>query len=211
MIFDAIDLNDFTIRNNSEYLTNTFHAANGSFGIFGRVVSWKGIVEFVNAAAKVIVQRPDTCAFIVGDCSDGEKSYHDKVVSLINNYGLTDKIVLTGYRSDAPVLMGHMSIIVHASIRPEPFGMVIIEGMAMGKPIVATRAGGPMDIVVDGETGILVEPSDADAMASAILCLLNDPEKASIMGRQGRKRVMSIFSKERYAAQVEGVYAELLN
>ena len=100
-----------------------------------------------------------------------------------------------------------MDVIVHSSITPEPFGMVVIEGMAMGKPVVATRGGGPIDIVIDGETGFLVKMGDSKEMAEKLITLLKDEKLSSEMGKKGRARVESIFSKERYARQAQRVYA----
>jgi glycosyltransferase involved in cell wall biosynthesis len=91
---------------------------------------------------------------------------------------LERNIVLTGYRRDVSALMQLMDVVVHASITPEPFGMVLIEAMAMNKPIVATKMGGPLDIVEDGQSGILVLPGDAGEMAGAIITLLTDKELA---------------------------------
>ena len=106
--------------------------------------------------------------------------------------------------------MKMIDIVVHSSIKPEPFGMVLIEGMAMGKPIVATKAGGPMDIIKNMETGILVNMSDINGMANAILKLLNDQELAIKMGKKGDNRVKKYFVKERYALLISKVYCNLI-
>lgn len=136
--------------------------------------------------------------------------YYGEVVKLIKQYGLEDRIILTGYRKDIPPLMKLMHVIVHASIQPEPFGRVIIEGVAIGKPVVATAAGGPIDIVRDGVTGILVNPGDILQMADSIISLLTDTHLLKKMGENGRRRVEKIFTKERYAAQVIEIYDHLL-
>jgi glycosyltransferase involved in cell wall biosynthesis len=149
---------------------------------------------------------PKAKGFIVGDFSDGDKAYIKEVRELITHYGLDNHIILTGYRKDVPAIMQLMDVIVHASIKPEPFGMVLIEGMAMGKPIVATKMAGPLDIVTDGQTGILVEPGDIKNMATAVLRILAEKPLAKTMGRDGRDRVTALFTKERYARQVEKVY-----
>ena len=86
-----------------------------------------------------------------------------------------------------------MDIVLHSSITPEPFGRVMIEGMALGRPVIAPREGGPLAIVVDGETGLLVPPRDADGMARALMELLADPERRKAMGRAARARVASVF------------------
>ena len=82
--------------------------------------------------------------------------------------------------------------------------------MAAGKPVVATRQGGPLDIVVAGETGLLVPPRDADALADAIAMLLTERERGRQMGRAGRARVQKLFTVERYVADMEQVYRDLI-
>jgi glycosyltransferase involved in cell wall biosynthesis len=212
VVYDAIDLQDFDDTVSIGHLRHEFSLNDEEqlFGIFGRIVGWKGTVEFVHAAALVIPSTPNSKAFIVGDCSDGNSGYLKVVKELIAEYGLEEKIILTGYRTDVPALMQLMDVIVHASITPEPFGMVLIEAMAMKKPVVATRMGGPLDIMLDEQTGFLVSPGNTKEMAGAIERLLADKELASDMGRNGKKRVIDMFTKERYARQVEGVYTRLL-
>jgi glycosyltransferase involved in cell wall biosynthesis len=106
-------------------------------------------------------------------------------------------------------VIDELDLVVHASTTGEPFGQVIIEGMAAGKPIVATNGGGVPEIVEDGTTGILVPMGDAPAMAEAICRMLADPGKAREMGRRGRQRVESHFTLERTARRVEDVYREI--
>ena len=212
VVYDAIDLEEFDDSVSVDYLRQEFNLSGDEqlFGIFGRVVAWKGIVQFVHAAALVIESNPSARAFIVGDCSDGDVGYLDMVQEQISGYGLDDKIILTGFRTDIPALMGLMDVVVHASIRPEPFGMVLIEAMAMRKPVVASRMGGPTDIMLEGQTGFLVSPGVAEEMAAAVGRILSDTSQAVAMGAKGRKRVMEVFTKERYARQMEEVYTRLL-
>jgi glycosyltransferase involved in cell wall biosynthesis len=100
--------------------------------------------------------------------------------------------------------------VVHASTAPEPFGRVLIEAMGLGKPLVATVGGGVPEIVIDGETGFLVPPGDDAAMARALGTLLRSAELRATMGERGRRRVHGHFSVERFAREIEAVYAEVL-
>lgn len=212
VVHDSIDLHDFDVTLSCTHLRDEF-GLNGHeklFGIFGRIVAWKGIKEFVHAAALVIRSKPDSIAFIIGDCSDGDIKYLEEVESLIAEYGLEKNIVLTGYRKDVPVMMQMMDVIVHASITPEPFGMVLIEAMAMKKPVVATKMGGPLDIVVQGETGYMVKMGDTKGMGKAIAALLQDPVLCKKFGEQGRERVVRMFSSQLYAQKMEKIYQKFL-
>lgn len=213
VVFDGIDVERFGgcgVGRERMLRELNLRADAKVFGIFGRIVEWKGIREFVLAAATVVEADPDAHALIVGDVSDGSDAYYNDIVRLIADRGLDDRILLTGYRADVAPWMDLMDVVVHASTEPEPFGMVLIEAMAVGKPVVATRDGGPLDIVVDGATGLLVERKDPEALAEAILRLLADPRRAAAMGRAGKARVAAHFSNAHTAAQVQDVYERAL-
>lgn len=209
VVHDALDVSDFQPAVYDRQLAREFGLAPGqpTFGIFGRIVEWKGIREFILAAGDVFAAIPEARAFVVGSHSDGDEHFFQSMQQLAASLGIGEKIMFTGYRADVPALMGMMSVIVHASIRPEPFGMVIIEGMAMQKPIVATRGGGVLDIIVDGETGLLVEMGDARAMGCSISKLLRRSELRRTMGLAGSVRVSEQFTSSRYASQMAKIYA----
>ncbi|WP_298435841.1 glycosyltransferase family 4 protein [Geobacter sp.] len=211
IVHDALDLADFQSEVDGSYLVEEFGLApeQPTFGIFGRVVEWKGIREFILAVREVVEEIPEARAFVVGGHSDDDKGFFRSMQQLAVDLGVAGKVVFTGYRKDVSALMGLMDVIVHASTRPEPFGMVIIEGMAMKKPVVATRGGGPLDIVVDGETGLLVEMGDAEALGRAISTLLRQPELRRTMGLAGLARVSHQFTSRRYACQIASIYQHL--
>lgn len=213
IVWDAVDLKKFDSNVPYEYLLGEFNIKKGekTFGIFGRIIEWKGIKEFILSADYVFKEVSDVKAFIVGDSSDCCKDYYNSMITLVRNLGLDDKIVFTGFRDDMPALMNVMKVIVHASIRPEPFGMVLIEGMAMGKPVVATKAGGPLDIVDNGESGFLVDIGDSVEMGRKIVHLLKNPDLSKKMGNNASERVMKYFCKERYAKEIEDIYRNLIN
>lgn len=180
------------------------------FGLFGRVVPWKGTLEFVRAAVEVLTEEPAARAFVVGDASDGDPEYFDEVRGLAGESGVSDRFEFPGYRDDVPALMDAMDVVVHASTVPEPFGMVLIEAMALEKPVVATRGGGPDDIVVDGETGVLVPPRSPSSLTDSVLRLLRSPETRAAMGRRGAARVDRKFTSQRYARDTMEIYDHLL-
>ncbi len=180
------------------------------FGVFGRVTEWKGIKEFIHASAIVFKSFPNSKAFVVGDSSDSDGSYLSLMKSLAEELKCEEKIIFTGFRSDVPAMLALMDIIVHTSITPEPFGMGIIEGMATGKPIVATKSGGPVDIVDNYRSGILVEMGVVQEIADAILVLLRDEKAREKMGAEGLRRVKKYFTKEKHAQLIDAVYSQLL-
>ena len=115
-------------------------------------------------------------------------------------------ITLLGFRSDVSALMAACDIFVLPA-PAEPFGLVIIEAMALGKPVIAAAAGGPLEIVADGETGVLFEPGNAESLSSAIRRLLADPDLRRRMGIAGRKRYAQKFTARRMAENMQQVYA----
>jgi glycosyltransferase involved in cell wall biosynthesis len=180
-------------------------------GLIGRISPWKGQHVFLRAATLVSERFPKARFFIVGSALFGESEYEQEVRSLTKSLGLSDVVTFTGFRSDVQNAIADMDLIVHASITGEPFGQVIIEGMAAGKPVIATAGGGVPEIVEDGKTGILVPMGDVQAMAEAISCLLADPVLAASMGERGRERVRDHFTIEKKARKVEAVYQEMFS
>lgn len=179
-------------------------------GIFGRVVPWKGQKEFVIAMLKALEANPALLGVIVGDASDGSDAYLNEVESLIASSRFADRFVLTGYRADVAELYAALDIGVHASITPEPFGMVVPEAMAAGVAVIAADAGGPREIVRHGVDGLLVPPGDTDAFAAALLDLAADPERRRSMGKKAYASVRTRFTIENNAAGVVRVYEQLL-
>lgn len=179
-------------------------------GLVGRICPWKGQHIFLQAAAEVHRQFPQTRFQIIGAALFKEQQYEAEMRELARTLGIEQAVEFTGFRNDVPALMGKLDILVHASTTGEPFGQVIVQGMAAEKPVVATNGGGVPEIVVHGATGLLVPMADAAAMASAICTLLDSPQLALEMGRAGKQRVLEHFTIERSARKVEAAYAEAI-
>ncbi len=170
-------------------------------GIVGRLQRWKGIHVFVEAIDNVRRSLPDVYGVIVGGKHDLEPEYAGEVVNLIRKRSLHDHILQAGYQENVPHWMQAMDIVVHAS-DVEPFGMVIIEAMALGKPVVAGSAGGPREIISEGKDGLLARFGDPDALADRILAyLLLDPSLATRVGSAARERAKD-FQPDAYAPRL---------
>jgi glycosyltransferase involved in cell wall biosynthesis len=185
-------------------------AAGPLVGIVGRISPWKGQHVFLRAAAEVHRRFPPARFQIIGSALFSEQAYEQEVRTLCTQLGLDGVVEFTGFRSDVPDLIGRLDVLVHASTTGEPFGQVVIEGMAAAKPVVATNGGGVPEIVQDGGTGLLVPMGDPAAMADAIARLLADPDLRRRMGRAGRQRVLEHFTIQRTAEGVQRVYDALL-
>jgi glycosyltransferase involved in cell wall biosynthesis len=179
-------------------------------GLIGRISPWKGQHIFIHAAEKVVRRYPAVKFLIIGSALFGEDQYEREVRRLANQLGIGNVVEFTGFRPDIRQAISELGVVVHASTIGEPFGQVIIEGMAAGKPVVATNGGGVPEIVQDGRTGILVPMGDASAMAEAICRICADPVLAGTMGSRGKQRVAEHFTIEQTARKVESVYANIL-
>jgi glycosyltransferase involved in cell wall biosynthesis len=166
-------------------------------GIVGRLQRWKGMHTVVDAMPQILQKYPDAHCVIVGGKHDLEADYEEFLKAQIANLGLGDRVLMAGLQRNVPEWMQAMDIFIHASDQ-EPFGIVIIEAMALGKPVIAGNAGGPTEIITDGVNGLLTAYGDADALAIAILRYLDHPEFAHSVGVAARKRALE-FSTQRYA------------
>jgi len=179
-------------------------------GIVGRISPWKGQHVFIKAAAIVSKECPGTRFQIIGAPLFSETDYEAELHRLAASLNLEGQLTFTGFVSDVPSAIARLRIVVHASVIAEPFGQVVIEGMAAGKPVIATRAGGIPEIVTHNETGLLVPVEDERALADAMIALLRDPARAKAMGEKGRETVHEFFTMERHARAVEQVYEDVL-
>jgi glycosyltransferase involved in cell wall biosynthesis len=162
-------------------------------GMVGRLRPWKGQARFIRVFDRVQKQLPQAHSLIVGGNPLGEEDrYAASLGDLARTLGLEARIHFTGQLDDPRPALAAMDVFVHAG-DPEPFGLVNVEAMAMAKPVVAFNHGALPEIVLDGETGLLVSPGDVEAMARALLALLADPERGERLGRVGRERVERHF------------------
>ena len=166
-------------------------------GIVGRLQRWKGMHVLVEALPEVLRTHPDAHGVVVGGDHALEPDYPAYLRERIGALGLADKVTLTGLQSNVPEWMQAMDVVVHASDH-EPFGIVVIEAMALGKPVIAGNAAGPTEIITDGVNGLLTPYGDAPALAQAVLRYLDDPAFARKAGAAARARALD-FSTRRYA------------
>ena len=165
--------------------------------LFGRFHPWKGQQVLLDALTRL----PRVHALFVGAPLFGEEAFASALQAQAAKTGVADRAHFLGFRADVPELMRASDAIVHASVYPEPFGRVIVEGMLAGRPVIATGAGGVTEIV-DDETGVLVPPNDAEALARAIESLAANPVRAAQIAARGAARARAEFS---LAAMVRGV------
>jgi glycosyltransferase involved in cell wall biosynthesis len=143
-------------------------------GIIGNVRSWKGQKYFIEAFKLLAQKYPDLFGLIIGGWSEMDLDYLEALQQTVKDAGLENRIQFLGYRKDTPALLSILDVFVHASIQPEPFGMVLLEAMAARIPIIATRFGGPIEILDAGGCGALVPPDYGSAIAEECIKYLSD-------------------------------------
>jgi glycosyltransferase involved in cell wall biosynthesis len=175
-------------------------------GQVGRVDEFKGARLLVQAARHIVDERPRAYFMLVGRA---EPAFQQELWEMAERDGIGDRLRFTGVRDDVPRLMDAADVITVPS-QTEMFGMVVIEAMAMGKPVVATRAGAIPELIADGETGMLVERRP-EALAGAVSELLGDPSRARAMGEAGRARAADCFSARVMAQNMERAYQRIVS
>lgn len=178
-------------------------------GIAGELREHKGVEEFLRAAA-LVARREKGARFVVaGEDPTPAKSYRTRIERLIRELGLAGRVRLMGQLEDLAPFYSSLDVFVSAS-RVEPFGLVMIEAMACGVPVVATATDGAREIVGDGVTGRLVPVGDFEAIAAAVCALLEDEDVRAEMGERARERAREQFSLERMVDATEAIYREAL-
>jgi glycosyltransferase involved in cell wall biosynthesis len=177
--------------------------------VVSRLARLKGLEQLIEAAA--ILKAADRSArfLIAGETAPSERAYLDELTRLADQHGVADRVVFTGLRSDVPALLSAADVSVMPSLN-EALSNVLLESMAAGAPTVATRVGGTPEALIDGSTGLLVPPGDAQPLAAAIRRLLDDRPLALHLGRAARRYIEDHFSVERMVSATEQLYLELL-
>lgn len=176
-------------------------------GLAGNIQEWKGQRVLIDALG-LLGDRPDVHCIIAGGVHRAGEAYASALRARITELGLDDRVHLTGFRADIPDVMNAWDVVVHASVRPEPFGRVILEGMLLGKPVIATAAGGVPELITHEETGYLVPPGDAGALAAQLRQVLADPARASAIGARSRQWARERFALSRHVAEMTQIYSD---
>lgn len=202
----GVDFNKYNIQMNIKNGREKFGIKPSDIvlGTIARLVPEKGHVYLFEAIKEVAASCPEIKLILVGD-----GPLHFELEKSAERLGIAENVKFFGYHSDIPELLSLFDIFVLPSVF-EPFGIVLLEAMAAGKPVIATAISEIPKIVADGKTGILVPPKDASALSSAIVELVRDPHKRQMMGKNGMERVVGEFSLEKSAAGYKHLYQDLL-
>ena len=214
LIYNGVDLDAFqaSTKEVETFRTKLFHDASDASilaGVVTRITPEKGIHFLVRAMAELKGKISIKLLIVGGPYFQKDVDYMDELKQEVTDFGVEDSVIFTGFLSDTRIVTSLLDIVLVPSIIPEACPRSIIEAMAVGKPVIATPLGGSKELVTP-ETGILVPPEDASAIADAIAALATDRKRLMAMGRAAHTRAVQLFSSQKNTALTEAVYAELL-
>ena len=210
VVYNGVDLTRF---NGSRHSRERFGIPEDAYVIVqvGRITPEKGLHLFVEALSQIASVHSNIYGLIVGDTKVyGDAGYLQTLQEHVRQLELNNKINFTGYVGDIESVYGVADLLVQPSTA-EPFGRTLIEAMAMSLPVVATRAGGAVEVVEDRATGLLVPPNDVSELAQAILGLMENRALAGQMGQAGRERAERLFAIQTHARHIQEIYQAILS
>jgi glycosyltransferase involved in cell wall biosynthesis len=205
----GIDMARFSPRTSGDCIIKEFKL-EGSYPIIGyisRLERGKGFRYLMEAAPAVLDRWPGARFLFVGDGPPWDRRTADE---LVETHRLRPHVVLTGFRHDIPELLAAMTCLVFPSFKIEGTPQVLLQALAMAKPVIATRVGGIPNLIADRETGLLVEPQNAGDLCRAIEWVLNHLPEAQIMAQRGRDIVVRDFSLDHAIDRTVMVYRDLV-
>lgn len=178
-------------------------------GIVGHLSPIKGQLELVEAFAAISQQIKDAVLLIVGaSLFNRDQHYDESLVCAANTLRVADRVHFLGARDDVPDLMRSFDLLVVNS-RTEAFPLTVLEGLASGIAVLATKVGGTPEMITHNETGWLVPPRDNASLAQALLTLLNDSDLRARLGQNARQTALARFSTDRFIREIDSLYSHL--
>lgn len=210
VVYDGLDTSELSIRRSPEALRATYGIALSApvVGTVGNIKRWKGQETVIRATAILKHTWPDITCLFVGEAHEHDP-YKQHLERLVQELGLETNVIFAGYQPDPWDFFNLMSVVIHSSIEPEPFGMVNLEAMYLGKACVSTTIGGPAEIFEEGRTGLLIPPGDPQALADKVALLLSRDTLRHALGRAANQAVVERFRIADTVHHIEAVYEHL--
>lgn len=214
-VHDAVDPANYRPRRLPEAVRASLGLRPDAFVIamVAHFARWKGHLVFLEALARVAEQDANVQGLVIGGSvysNATEQEYESEVKAFCRNRKLEKNVVFTGYQEHVPDFLNAADILAHLPIRPEPFGLSVIEAMLLRKPVVAAKAGGILETVQDGATGFLVAPDNPSAAATALLRLIGDPTLRQSMGESGHQRVCNLFNPDIHYRRIARIFEDTI-
>jgi len=203
VVAEGLDLDAFAPRPPSEALRAELGIGAGEpvVTLVGGLVDWKGQDVLLDAAPAILRRYPRAHLLLVGGAYGKDSSFADEIARRAQAPALDGRVRLLGMRGDIPDILALSTVVLHASTKPEPFGRTFLEGMALGKAVIASNEGGPLDVIEDGVDGLLIPPRDPRLLADAVLRLLDDPGFAATLAARAVVKARD-YSIERHAEAI---------
>ena len=177
--------------------------------LVGGLIDWKGQDTLLDAVPRILERFPDSKFLLVGNAYGKDNHFADLIATRASSLEFKGSVRLLGSRNDVPDILSISTIVLHASTKPEPFGRTFLEGMAMGKPVIASNEGGPLDVIDDGVNGLLITPRAPEILAAAIIRLLSDKSLSKKLGENAAKKALS-YSIQNHVKSISLVLRNIL-
>ncbi|MET0027698.1 MAG: glycosyltransferase family 4 protein [Candidatus Thiodiazotropha sp.] len=211
LVYDGINEGRIVANVQNQYLHKTYRLDEKRviFGLVGNIKPWKGQRVLIEAVHLLKQKYSNFYCFFVGAVAD--QQYQAELEEYVERNGLTEHVIFTGYQKNIPDIVNSFDIFVHASIEPEPFGIVILEAMALRKPVIVSNIGAPQEIIVDKESGRLFDITNPQDLADRLFDMMEDEAARIEMGEAGYQRFVEHFTIDRNVAGITRVYDEILD
>ncbi len=210
-IYNGVDFSIFDRSIKGDDIRKEFNIVNGTYlvGMIGHLTPWKGHQDFLAAAAKVLKDGPPVKFLIVGDAVFNQQLSIEELKEISRQYAIDKQVLFAGARRDVPQIIASLDILVLPSWQ-ESFSRVILEAMAMGKPVIATDCGGPDEIITNCRTGVLIPIKSPGLLAEAIIKLLSDSVERERLAQAGYELVKNRFDLQKQVNKVTDLYEQVL-
>ncbi|NOR71170.1 MAG: glycosyltransferase [Methylomarinum sp.] len=212
VIYDGIALDKLHITADGTSFRKQLNIQEDAFsvGLVGLLIPWKGQEIFLDAAKLLKEKIPHLKMIIIGGTPDDCISYEEMLRQRVKDESLEDIVVFTGHISDMPAAYNGVSIVLSASTSPEPLGTVVIESMAMGRPLIGPNHGGAKEMMEHNKTGLLFEAGNATSLADTIYQFYNSKDLREKLGKAAREKALATFAVEDHVKHVQNIYNQLL-
>ncbi len=212
VVYDGIALDQMDVAADGARFRERYGIPAGRFavGLVGLLIPWKGQAMFLDAARRLRERIPGLVMAIVGGTPQDYRWFEAELKARVAAEGLSDVVRFTGHVGEMPPVYNGLDVVVSASISPEPLGTMVIEALAMARPLLVPDHGGGAEMVEHERTGLIFRAGDAESLAAAIARLHADPALRERLGQAARAKALSTFAVEAHARQVQAVYDRLL-
>ncbi|MEZ0154845.1 MAG: glycosyltransferase family 4 protein [Candidatus Reddybacter sp.] len=213
VIYDGLELDGLDPSTDGRPFRHLHQLTSDDFavGLVGLLIPWKGQEIFLDAAKTLKEKIPNLKMLIIGGTPDDCLPFETMLKQRVKQEGLGSTVIFTGHVSDMPRVYNGLNIVVSASTSPEPLGTVVIESMALGRPLIGPNHGGAAEMIEHGRTGLLFEPKSAASLSDEIMCFYDSIEKRELYGTAARKHALKTFSVAAHVTEIQAVYNELIN